>query len=158
MEKKEYILFGNGGHSRVLKDLIELLNGEVVHVFDNDNPYKSDIFPNATLIIAIGNTKIREKITKEIKHKSGILIHPSAVVSKNVQIAEGTVILANSVIQTGSKIGRHIIVNACVVIDHDVIIEDFVNIYPNAYIGGEAKISDHITIEPNTVIPRLTIV
>lgn len=158
MEKKEYILFGNGGHSRVLKDLIELLNGEVVHVFDNDNPYNPDIFPNATLIIAIGNTKIREKITKEIKHKLGILIHPSAVVSKNVQIGEGTVILANSVIQTGSKIGRHIIVNACVVIDHDVIIEDFVNIYPNAYIGGEAKISDHITIEPNTVIPRLTIV
>lgn len=153
---KQYILYGNGGHSRVLKDLIHLLGGELVCIFDHENPYDSSIFPNAEVIIAIGNTSIREKISQEVQHDFGVLIHPSAVIAQDVEISEGSIVLANSVIQAGSKIGKHVIVNASVTIDHDVKVGDFVNIYPNSYIGGEAVIIHHKIVEPNTVVPRLS--
>lgn len=155
---KQYILYGNGGHARVLKDLIQLLGGEVVYIFDNDNPYNPEIFPNAELIIAIGNSEIREKISLEVSHQFGKLIHPRAVLANDVEVGEGTVVLANAVIQAGSKIGKHCIINSSIVIDHDVIIGNFVSIYPNSYIGGEAQITNHRTIEPNSVVERFSIV
>lgn len=155
---KQYILYGNGGHARVLKDLIHLLGGEVVHVFDSENPYNAEIFPNVELIIAIGNSEIREKISQEVCHQFAKLIHPKAVLANDVEVGEGTVILANAVIQAGVKIGIHCILNASTTIDHDVIIGNFVSIYPNSYIGGEAQITNHKTIDPNTVVERQTIV
>lgn len=155
---KQYILYGNGGHSRVLKDVIHLLGGEVVHVFDSENAYNAEVFPNAELIIAIGNSEIREKISQEVSHQFAKLIHPKAILASDVKMGEGSVILANAVIQVGSEIGKHCIINSSTVIDHDVIIGDFVSIYPNSYIGGGAQITNYRTIEPNSVVERLSIV
>lgn len=154
---KKYILYGNGGHAKVLKNLIHLLEGEIVHIFDHDNPYDPQIHPDAELIIAVGDSKIRERISKEVLHPFAILIHPRAILANDVKVGEGTVILANTVIQPDSVIGKHSVINASVVIDHDVLIGDFVTIYPNTYIGGECRISDHILVEPNAVIKRKTV-
>lgn len=156
--EKQYILYGNGGHARVVKDLIHLLGGEVVHMFDNNNPYDPDVFPHAKLFVAIGNSEVREKISLEVSHSFATLIHPKAVLANDVQVGEGTVVLANAVIQAGSKIGKHCIINSSIVIDHDVIIGNFVSIYPNSYIGGETQITNHRTIEPSSVVERLSIV
>jgi len=84
-------------------------------------------------------------------------LHPNVVLANDVKVEEGTVILANAVVQSGAIVGKHCIINAGVVVDHDVIIEDFVNIYPNSYIGGETRITKHQTIDAITVVPRLTI-
>lgn len=40
------------------------------------------------------------------------------------------------------------------VVDHDVVIGDFVSIYPGAYIGGNATVTELKTIEPNQVVER----
>lgn len=153
---QEFVLYGNGGHGRVIKDAIEKLGDKVVYFFDQDNPYNPSLFPDAKLIIAIGNSEFRERISLEVKHRIGIIIHPNAIIANDVTIDEGTVVLANAVIQSGAKIGKHCIINAAVVVDHDVIIEDFVSIYPNSYIGGGSIITNHKTIEPNISITRNT--
>lgn len=59
--------------------------------------------------------------------------------------------------QPNVKIGKHCIINAAVVIDHDVVIEDYVSIYPGAYIGGAAVITKLKTIAPNQTIERASI-
>ncbi|MFV0194096.1 transferase [Empedobacter falsenii] len=155
---KEYILYGFGGHGKVIKDAIEKNGNQVIHVFDQDHPYDPTIFPNAELIIAIGNNGIRKKIATEIAHPLGIVIHPSASIAQDVTIEKGTVVLANAVIQTGSSIGKNCIINANVTIDHDAVIEDEVSIYPGSYIGGEAKITQGKTIDPNTTIVRNSVI
>lgn len=155
---QEFVLYGNGGHGRVIKDAIEKLGGKVVYFFDQDNPYNPSLFPDAKLIIAIGNSEFRERISLEVKHHIGIVIHPNAIIADDVSIDDGTVVLANAVIQSGAKIGKHCIINAAVVVDHDVIIEDFVSIYPNAYLGGESIITKHKTIDPNTTVKRNVII
>lgn len=154
---KEFVLYGNGGHSKVIQDLIYKLGGTIQVIFDQKNIYNPSVFPNAEIIICIGNNEIREEISKKIEHKFATLIHPNAVLANDTKIGEGTIILANAVLQAGTKIGKHVIINANTTIDHDVIIEDFVSIYPNTYIGGESIITKSKTIEPNHVIARNTI-
>ena len=155
---KHYILYGFGGHGRVIKDAIEKLGDKVVYIFDKDHLYDSSIYPDAELIIAIGNNEIREKIATEIAHPLGIVIHPSASIAQDVTIEKGTVVLANALIQTGSSIGKNCIINANVTIDHDAVIEDEVSIYPGSYIGGEAKITQGKMIDPNTTIVRNSVI
>lgn len=154
----QFVLYGFGGHGRVIKDAIEKLGGEVVHIFDQNNPYDESLFSNCEIIIAIGNNEIRSSISKSVTHKLGIIIHPDASVASNVIINEGTVVLANAVIQSGSIVGKNCIVNANVTVDHDVIVEDNVSIYPGSYIGGGARITSKTTIEPNTNVSRQSIV
>jgi len=154
--KKKYLLLGSGGHARVLADLAGKLNATIEHVFADDRAYEVAFEPDLPLIIAIGNNIIRKRIVESIKHEMPVLIHPSAQIAADVELGEGTVILANAVIQAGARIGKHCLINANVVIDHGGQVGDFVNIYPNVYIGGAASISNETTIEPGTIIPRMT--
>ncbi|AQW91229.1 transferase [Elizabethkingia anophelis] len=154
---QEFVLYGNGGHSRVIQDLIVKLGGKVLEIFDEKNVYNPHIFPQAKMIICIGNNEIRKKTSLGIMHEFATLVHPNAILADNIEIGEGTVILANAVLQAGTKIGKHAIINANTTIDHDVVIENFVSIYPNSYIGGEAYITENKTVEPNQVIRRNTV-
>ncbi len=154
-QSNRYLLLGNGGHARVVKDLVERRNARVVHVFNDDTEYDACCEPGLPLLIAIGNNAVRKKIVEKVKHTMPVLIHPSAQVAADVIIGSGTIILANAVIQAGAKIGKHCLVNANVVIDHEAEVGDFVNIYPNVYIGGAATIRDLISIDPGTIIARM---
>ena len=109
-------------------------------------------------MIAIGNNEIRKVIASKLKHKHAILIHPTAVIAHDIKIGEGTVVLANAVLQADAQIGCFTIVQSNTTIDHEVILEDFVMIYPGAYIGGQAKITVGKTILPNEVVERFTVV
>ncbi len=150
-----YLILGNGGHARVVKDLIEKKDGGIIHVFNDDIVYDACFEPGLPLMIAIGNNMVRKKIVAKVKHPMPVLIHPSAQIAADVVLGEGTIILANAVIQAGAKIGKHCLINANVVIDHDVEVGDFVNIYPNVYIGGAATVGDLISIDPGTIIARM---
>jgi sugar O-acyltransferase (sialic acid O-acetyltransferase NeuD family) len=162
----EYLIYGAGGHARVLADLILNLNGKITAFIDdhssstllNNIPVKGydAAHLNAQIVIGIGNNKIREKIAAALLHKTAVIIHPSAIVASDAEIGEGTVILANAVIQTGARIGKHVIINANACVDHDAIVEDFVHISPNVYIGGAAVIGAGTTITAGKIIPRMT--
>src|SRR5690606_25296975 len=122
---KQYIIYGNGGHSKVIRDIIEITGGEIVAVYDENHPYNPEAFPNAEAVIAIGNNDIRQKIAQEITHTFATLIHPKAVVASHALIGEGSVILANAVVQEQATIGQHCIIQPNVTIDHDAQIGDF---------------------------------
>ena len=52
--------------------------------------------------------------------------------------------MAGSVINASVKIGKHVIINTCAVIEHDNFIEDYVHISPNATLCviGELSINE----------------
>lgn len=118
--------------------------------------YDPAIDVDLKMVIGIGNNEIRKRISGTIKHAFTTIIHPSAVIANDVIVEEGAIILANAVVQAGTRIGKHVIINAGVCVDHDVVVEDFVHIYPNAYIGGGAVIKALTTVEACQVIPRRT--
>ncbi|WP_316849722.1 PglD-related sugar-binding protein [Pedobacter agri] len=162
----KWVVYGGGGHARVIADAIKLNSDFVVNFFDDNEalnelvgkpvmPYHENQAPAAKMIIGIGNNEFRRAISHYIVHEFGSLIHRDAMVADDVLIGEGTVVLAGAVIQSGAVIGKHVVINANVTIDHDVQIGDFCSIYPNSYIGGNAKIGTGVTIEACSAIARM---
>jgi len=163
----DWVIYGGGGHARVVGDAIKLNNEELVSYFDDNqdlvsineipiSPYHESIAQQASLIIGIGNNEIRRNISKYIVHEFGIVLHPKATVAADVVIGEGSIVLAGAVIQSGAIIGKHVVINANVTVDHDAMIGDFCSIYPNSYIGGGAKIGKGVSIEAGSSVARLT--
>lgn len=162
----DWVIYGGGGHARVIGDAIKLNHDELVRYFDDNkelllisdvpvSSYHESIEEQAKLIIGIGNNEIRRNISKYIVHEFGIVVHPKATVAADVVIGEGSVILAGAVIQSGAIIGKHVVINANVTVDHDAVIGDFCSIYPNSYIGGAAKIGRGVSIEACSSVARL---
>ena len=170
MEKTKYVFIGAGGHARVLASVIESNQAELVAVFDpnpekialdevkNEGAYQQDKHPNAQLLIAIGDNAIRERISQEIKHKVGQATHATAVVDRLVNLAEGVQIIQGAVVNRGSSIGKHTIVNTNATVDHDCQLGDFVHIAPGATLCGGVKVGKGTLIGANaTVLPNCII-
>ncbi len=149
---EKVVIIGASGHGKVIADII-ISSGNFVKGFLDDcddiqgksilgfpvlgkvSDYKE--YADCEFIIAIGNPYIRKKIAELLDVKWHTAIHPKAVISKlGVEIGEGTVVMANAVINPDTKIGKHCIINTSAVIEHDNRLEDFVHISPNATLAG----------------------
>lgn len=149
-EDKEVIIVGAGGHSRVIEDIL-ILNGRKIFGFLDDNNVGNEILGKVELIekykekyefiLAIGNNKIREKLSKKYSVKYTLAIHPKSTISKNVKIGEGTVIMAGVIINSNTQIGKHCIVNTGAIIEHDNKINDYVHISPGAILAGNVNVN-----------------
>ena len=93
--------------------------------------------------IAIGDNHVRKKLFEALS-ADGVtiksIIHPTAIVSKNVLIAGGTMISAGAIINSGVNIGKGVIINTGSIIEHDCVIEDFCHISPGCSLGGKTVI------------------
>jgi sugar O-acyltransferase (sialic acid O-acetyltransferase NeuD family) len=163
------IIYGAGGHAKVVYDCLISQGDKLVGVFDDNpdrslngsnvmSPYNIELLPKEELIISIGSNKTRYELANCIKHQYGIVKHHTALISDRSSIGSGSMIMANAVIQMGTKIGRHTIINTGAIIEHDSILEDFVHIGPGAVVCGEVKIENGAFIGANaTVLPGVKI-
>jgi sugar O-acyltransferase (sialic acid O-acetyltransferase NeuD family) len=150
------IVFGSGGHGKVIADIL-ISSGHNVVGFIDDNPKEKEIFGRPVWkyeklseiasqgIVAIGDnftrSKVVEKLKKDHPHFEFITaIHPSAKIGQDVLIQEGTAVMAGVVINTGTRIGSHTILNTGARIDHDCRLADFTSIAPGSILGGEVQI------------------
>lgn len=168
---KNIVIIGSGGHAKVIADIIlkrkEILKEELNIVgFLDDNfqnleyreVFNIPILGNVSLIeefknkdyeyiIAIGNNSVRKKIAdKYLNLIYYTAIHPTAVIGNEVTIEAGTVIMANAVVNSYSKIGKHCILNTSCIVEHDNKIEDYVHISVSAKTGGTVKIGKNTWI------------
>ncbi|MFV8352527.1 acetyltransferase [Flavobacterium sp. XS2P14] len=148
-------LFGGSGHCKVIIDIIKKSKKELIEgIFDDYPRFDSildvpvfetksiDSFIDKKLIIAIGNNELRQKISKKISAIFITAIHPNAIVSCDVKINEGTVVMAGVILNSSVLVGKHCIINTGAVIDHDCIINDFVHISPNASLAGDVLVGE----------------
>jgi len=171
METAKFILIGGGGHARVVSSIIEAQgNSHLEGVFDsnskietldgveNFHKYNPDQFPNALAIVAIGNNRIRKQLAQTIQHVFGKLIHPSASIDRLSLVGEGSVVMHHAVIQRGTWVGKHGIINTACSVDHDCVLGDFVHIAPNATLCGGVQIGDEAFIGVGVVVlPQIKI-
>ncbi len=171
------VIFGCGGHGRVVADTLKVARAPLVGFLDDRPPasFISEIpllggrsrleelefLKNYEILIAIGEARLRRQLALLVLNRGGQLaraIHPSAVIASDVFIGEGTVIMAGGVINTGSRIGRFVIVNTGATVDHDNLIEDGVHISPGCHLAGnvicraDAFIGTGASIIPRTQI------
>ena len=96
-------------------------------------------------VCAVGSAKVRKIIIGRIKEsnvKFATLIDPSVLVSKRVEIGEGSIICAGTIITVDITIGSHVIINLDCTIGHDDIIEDFATIYPSVNVSGNVVLGE----------------
>lgn len=169
--KKEIIIIGAGGHGKVVADIAELVGYKKINFLDdsdNFNPRvigKTDDFEKyikkADFFVAIGNSKVRERITKKLTDNGAnvaTLIHPMAAVSKSAKIGKGVAVMAGAVINADSIIGDGAIVNTCASVDHDCVIGDYCHIAVGAHICGTVTVGRHTWVGAGaTVINNVNI-
>ena len=170
MTKNMILVFGASGHSKVVIDLIEKeskykifglidieknfgKDGLGYKVIGNDNDLTKIITRNYIKggVLAIGDnwkrSQLREKILKDIPNfKFYSCIHPEAYIAKDVEIGDGTVIMAGAIINSSSRISNHCILNTNSSLDHDSYMGDFSSLGPNSTTGGNVRIGSFSAI------------
>lgn len=177
---KKIIIMGAGGHAKVIADIIEKSSDILLGFLDDTKPKDEVIIKekqykvigkidecvdmqsennDIEFIIGIGSNIIRKNISQKYHNlKYYTAVHPSSQIALDVEIGEGTVLMANSCINTSAKIGKHCIINTGAIVEHDNEISNFVHISPKATLCGTVKIGEltHIgagsTIKNNTNI------
>lgn len=140
------MIYGDGGHAKVVKSFADGCGRSVV---------------------AVGDNASRKKEVERLIEEGwifGSYIHPGAIVAKGVELGEGTVVMAGAVIQPGARIGRHCIINTGASVDHDCEIGDYVHIAPGAHLCGGVHVGEGslvgvgVGIAPGARIPAWTLV
>lgn len=148
---KEYALIGAGGFADEVKGHMGNMN---MKCFVDDSYYKpndNNVYPLSQfdsskyqVLIAIGDGSARRKIVERLPSdtKYFTFIHPSAILLHNVEIGEGSIVCANSIVTTNCKIGKHSHLNLMTTIGHDCIIGDYFTAAPNVSISGTCEIGN----------------
>lgn len=161
MEK--IIIFGASGHAKVIIDIIEQQNIYQIEGIFVDTPGIHELMGYPVLgkiseckgynkgIVAVGDNFGRKLVVNKVMSINPVFrfiiaIHPLAIIGKDVEIGDGTVVVAGAVINVHAKIGQHCVINTHASIDHDVHIGDFSTAAPSSTIGGNAVIGNLSTV------------
>ncbi len=167
---KAVILYGGGGHARVVLDCLQSAGTVITGILD-DNPtlqivagipvshgYQPDWFPELSFVLAVGDNATRRRLALLVQHPFTKAIHASAIVSPFARVNEGTVIFHRAVVQTGTVVGQHVILNTASVVDHDCILANFVHVGPSASLCGGVNIGEGTLIGAGaTVVPGVSV-
>lgn len=162
------IIIGASGQGRVIADIAEKLGYcEIAFLDDNTNIKSCGKFkiigtcsaapkdPLVDFIVAIGNPRVRRKILNTLTD-NGMnvvsLVHPAAVIAADVEIGEGSVVMAGAVINPNTKIGKGCIINTCSSVDHDCVINDFVHVSVGSHIAGTVNVGQNTWVGAGAII------
>ena len=162
------LIFGAGGHGRVLVDAALLVHQwPRIVVSDRKLPdNQSELLPGIDLLtvaaaltlgpsvhVAIGNNQFRQKEAGAWGHERLVsVVHPAAVVSVFSSLGAGCFVAANAVVGPSARVGMGVIVNHGAVVDHDVEVGSFSHIAPNASLGGHVKLGQRVLVGSGAVV------
>ena len=178
--KEQLVVFGAGGHAKVVIDIVEQQGEyEITGLLDDDLRHRGKIFfgypvlgTRADLpsllsdrlrhaIVTIGDNASRAAVAAHLKqlgwHFAGA-VHPRASIGRGVQIGPGSVVMAGCVINADSHLGGHVIVNTGATVDHDCRIYDAVHIAPGCHLCGGVSVGTGALLGAgSTVTPGVSI-
>lgn len=168
---RQLIIIGAGGHGRVAADIARLRGYEEVAFLDDQKVENvnqigcvSDFekyIVSVDFFVGIGSNAARRAVFEKLE-KSGAkivnLIHPAAVVAKDVTFGKGVAVMAGAVINTGSRIENGAIINTCASVDHDCVVGVFSHISVGSHLAGTVAVGESTFVGAGaTVINNITI-
>lgn len=171
MQIKDLYIIGAGGFGREVAWLVERINeveltwnikgfiddNEAVQGSRQGNYYVvgtcqklENIEKEVWVVCAIGAAHVRKKVIDKVSGYKNVrfatLIDPSVIMSSGVQVGEGTIICAGNILTVDISIGRHVIINLDCTVGHDVIMRDFVTLYPSVNVSGCSMLESCVEI------------
>ena len=167
MEQREprWIIFGAGGHSKVILDvLLDLCDGRGIILLD-DNPVPPArtptlILPAVPILHGIGDLRVRRELqTQRYPDADWPAITATTAHVANVSlIISGAQILHHVYVGPDTIIGAGCIINNHASVDHDCQIGAFCHIAPGAVLCGNVHVGDNTLIGAGSVvIPKVSI-
>ena len=162
MYDKKIVLYGAGGHAKVILNILEA-QGKTVGAVVDDNPNLTEFMGKevihgvndaSPIIVGIGINGIRRKVVEKLAPATVFetAIHPSAIVSPHATIAEGTVVMQGAIVQSCVQVGKHSIINTGASVDHDCVLVDFVHVSPHATLCGNVSVGEGTWIGAGAVV------
>lgn len=166
--KKKLNIIGAGGHGKVIADIALNCGYENIAFLDADESRTSclgfpvygpsldeEAYRNEDFFVAIGNAEVREHMFEELDER-GLslvsLIHPTAVIGREVRIGRGTVVMAGTVINPDTTIGEGCIINTGATVDHDNCLSDFVHVSVGAHLAGMVSVGKGTWVGAGAVV------
>ena len=156
-------IYGKSGHGLVVQQIAEACGYTRIIWIDDaarDGAFTFDAFlekhADIPVALGIGSNYARKAVytkLKDVKCEIKTLIHPSAIIAKNVIIGEGSIIMPLSVVNAQAVIGIGAIINTHTCVEHECHIEDFVHLSPQVGLGGNTRIGEltHIGIGTSVI-------
>jgi sugar O-acyltransferase (sialic acid O-acetyltransferase NeuD family) len=175
MEK--VVILGAGGHAREVlwgfeEDNKVMPRWEVLGFIDENTRNKGLVLCNLPIlgdfgwfdrapcrdihvISGVGNCRTKLHFAEEAG-RLGLdfcsIVHPSVLMSSRVEVGEGTVIAAASILTTDVRIGKHVTVNLDCTISHDVAMGDYCTLAPGCHISGNVTLEDGVDLGTGSTI------
>jgi len=172
--REKLVLFGAGGHAKVVIDIVEQQgNFEIAGLLDDDLRHQGKgIFGYPVLgtradlpalrsaqlrhaIVTIGDNAERAAVAAHL-HQLGwrfaSAIHPRASIGRGVSVGPGSVVMAGCVINADASLGGHVIVNSGATVDHDCRVEDAVHIAPGCHLCGGVSVGSGTLLGAGTTV------
>lgn len=162
-------IYGTGGFSLEVFDLIKdiystsnLNIDENVFFIDDSNHNKnhlglniiksSDInYEDVEIIIAIGDSKVRENIVNSLPSKAryGSLIHPSSFISPSAKIGQDVIISHQCIISSNVQISSHSHLNYQTCVGHETKLGKYFTSAPGVRLSGKCSIGENVYFGTN---------
>lgn len=161
MDVEPLLVYGAGGHAKVVVDVVERQGLYAIVGILDDGARDGSLrwlgypvlgglevladpsFDDRLMLVAVGDNAKREAVVRRLEAlgvRFARAIHPRAHLARDVSVGPGTVIMAGVVINPDTAIGAHVIVNTAASIDHDCQIEDFAHVSPGVHLAGGVRV------------------
>ncbi len=173
---KDLIVFGAGGHAKVVIDIVEKQGSyRIIGILDDDERlWQKLVFgyqvlggrdhrvsSDCEIIVALGSNQARLEVAREYRSRGVPLasaVHPSVQLGRGAVLGSGTVMMALSAVNSDSLIGDDVIINTAATVDHDCTVGDGVHIAPGAHLCGGVVVEKGALIGAgSTVLPNMKI-
>lgn len=174
--KENVILIGGGGHCKSCIDVIEQqglfgitgvverpsytgcgsILGYPILGTDDDLPELRKKFKYA--IITIGQIRTPGPrirlygLLKKLNFSLPFIVSPMAYVCQHAFIGEGTIVMHQSLVNSGARIGANCIINTKALVEHDAFIKDHCHISTGAIINGGVRVGTGTFFGSNAVV------
>jgi acetyltransferase EpsM len=162
---RSIVVIGAGGHARVVADVLRLTGRyEIAGFLDEVNPDRwGSEFCGYTILggldqlsalrsrgvqhafVAVGDCGPRLRLARAAEETGldcPVLRHPSSVAGSDVAVDRGTLLAAGAIVNVGSRIGAHVIVNTAATVEHDCTIGDGAHVCPGVHLAGNVVVGD----------------
>lgn len=154
---KKLIIFGTGGHSKIVNDMAQVCGYEVVGFI---SPYgegehlgcrvyssiKEITHPeNFCFFVARGDNMLRKTIAEshpDLEYPN--IIHPTSIISKYSKIGKGNLLMPYSVVNAFATIGDQCIINTSAIVEHDCTVGSFCHVSVKSVMTGACSIGDGV--------------
>ncbi len=155
------VLYGAGGHGKVIADIIEKGGLYTIAGFLDDEKTGEcagysilggfDAVPRLLdadirlVIVGIGHNETRLALQDRLTAAGmelATMMHPSVQIARGAEVGAGTVIMPGAILGPDVRIGSGCIINTGATVDHDCFLGNGVHLSPGVHVAGGVQIGD----------------